>query len=150
MQPRQAALRVGMTEAELRAVNQIPQRMVIKAGSTLLVPRAAGMQTDVAVQVAEQGQLALAREVSARRSVLKAGKHDTVASVAARYHVSAAEVAQWNKVALTAAFKPGQSVVLFTTAPAKALGKTSTRKVAKAGSRKRSGKAVKVARAAAK
>ena len=145
MQPRQAALRVGMSEAELRSVNQIPQRMVIKAGSTLLVPRAAGEQADVAVHVAEQGQLALAREVSARRSTLKAGKHETVASVAARYHVSANEVAQWNKVAVGAAFKPGQSVVVFTAAPAKTVGKATAHKVAKAGSRKRHGKAVKLA-----
>ena len=34
-----AAQRVGMSEADLRAVNNIPPRMLIKAGSTLIVPR---------------------------------------------------------------------------------------------------------------
>ena len=40
MRPAEAARQVGMDEAELREVNRIPPRMLVKAGSTLLVPRA--------------------------------------------------------------------------------------------------------------
>jgi membrane-bound lytic murein transglycosylase D len=138
MQPRQAALRVGMPEAELRAVNNIPQRVTIKAGSTLLVPRAASVEADVTEHVAENGQLALSHETVLRRTLVKAGKHETVASIAKRYRVSASNVAEWNNVSITAAFAPGQQVVLLTSAKAKASGKSSTRKSAKTGTRKKS------------
>jgi membrane-bound lytic murein transglycosylase D len=43
----------------------------------------------------------------------RAGKSETVATVAKRYRVSAAQVAQWNKVATGASFAPGQSVIVF-------------------------------------
>src|ERR1035441_6461568 len=39
MRPAEAAKSVGMSEPNLRDVNRIPTRMLIKAGSTLLVPR---------------------------------------------------------------------------------------------------------------
>ena len=137
MQPRQAALRVGMSEVDLRAVNNIPPRVTIRAGSTLLVPRADSVQADVTEHVAENGQLSLSREAVLHRSVVKAGKHETVASIAKRYRVSASNVAEWNKVSATAAFAPGQQVVLFTPAKAKASGKSSPRKTAKTGKRKK-------------
>ena len=41
MKPADAAQQIGMSEAELREVNRIPPRMLVKAGSTLLVPRSA-------------------------------------------------------------------------------------------------------------
>src|SRR5512133_2093176 len=58
----EAARRVGMSEADLRMVNAIPPRMLIKAGSVLIVPRSAKMQDDVASHVADNGQLNLAPE----------------------------------------------------------------------------------------
>lgn len=68
MSAAQAAKRLGMAEGELRALNAIPARATIKAGSTLVIPRAAHVQEDVALQVAENGQLSLAREASPKRS----------------------------------------------------------------------------------
>ena len=53
-----------------------------------------------------------------RRVTLKAGKADTVASIAARYKVRAEQVAQWNKVGSGARFKPGQAIVVYSAAPA--------------------------------
>jgi membrane-bound lytic murein transglycosylase D len=44
--------------------------------------------------------------------VVRAGKHDSVASIARRYKLSPAQVAQWNDVGNGASFKPGQKVVL--------------------------------------
>ncbi len=113
MRPADAAKRVGMGEAEFRAVNAIPPRVVIKAGSSLLVPRSSTMHQDVAVKVADNGQLSLAPEVVLKRTLVKAGKAENVASIARRYRVNADQVAQWNKVGMSANFKPGQQVVLF-------------------------------------
>jgi membrane-bound lytic murein transglycosylase D len=113
MRPAEAARRTGMKEVDLRTVNQIPAGMSIRAGSTLLVPRTGQVSTDVAGHVADNGQLALVREQAARRTVVRAGKQDSVASVARRYGVSASSVAEWNSVAVTAALAAGQQVVLF-------------------------------------
>ena len=125
----EAAKRSGMTEAELRSVNSIPPRMLIKAGSALLVVRSAKMNADVSSQVADNGHLGLAPEITSRRTTVKARKGETVASMAKRHQVSAQSVAEWNKVAVNASFKPGQSVVLFM--PARAVvAKAPTRKPA--------------------
>ena len=109
----EAARRVGMNEGELRAVNSIPPRMLIKSGSVLIVPRSAKAQADVASHVAENGQLSLAPEQVTRRAVIRAGKRDSVASIARRYRLSAEQVANWNKVGSGAAFRAGQQVVLY-------------------------------------
>jgi membrane-bound lytic murein transglycosylase D len=108
----EAARRVGMSEADLRNVNTIPPRMLIKAGSVLIVPRGQRNDEDVAGHVADNGQLALAPEITTRRTVVKAGKHETVASIARRYKLAPAQVAEWNNVGASAAFKMGQQVVL--------------------------------------
>ncbi len=108
-----AARRIGMSENDLRSVNTIPPRMLIKAGSVLIVPRSAKMQDDVASHVADNGQLNLAPENVTRKTMIKAGKRDTVASVAKRYRVSAAQVAEWNSVGASAAFPAGQQVVVY-------------------------------------
>jgi membrane-bound lytic murein transglycosylase D len=71
-----AAKRVNMSEADFRAVNNIPPRMLIKAGSALLVPRSANMLGDVAAQVADNGTLDLSPEaVAKRKAAAKGGKH---------------------------------------------------------------------------
>jgi len=113
MHPADAAKKVGMGEAEFRAVNNIPARVVIKPGSALLVPRSVRMEDDVASKVADTGQVSLAPEVVLKRVSVRTGKGETVATVAHRYKTSAANVAQWNKVGAAAAFKPGQSIVLY-------------------------------------
>jgi len=108
----EASRRVGMNENDLRAVNSIPPRMLIKAGSVLIVPRNGSAQNDVTSHVADNAQLSLAPEIVTRRMVVKAGRRDSVASMARRYKVSAAQVAEWNHLAASAALKPGQQVVL--------------------------------------
>ena len=71
MKPAVAAQRVGMTEAELRSVNKIPPRVLIKAGSSLLVPRSIHLDTDVGVHLADNGQLTLSPEAVLKRKVSK-------------------------------------------------------------------------------
>ncbi len=124
-----AARQVGMTEDELRQVNNIPPRMLIKAGSTLLVRRSAGLDTDVSERTADNGQLSLAPEVVLRQTVVKAGKKDSVASLARRFAVSPQSLAEWNNVNVRASFTRGQKVVLYLPAKIaslkKAAGKSS-------------------------
>lgn len=113
MSTAEAARRIGMAETDLRTVNNIPPRMLIKVGSTLLVPRTAQMDTDVSSQVADNAQVSLAPEIVTRRTTLKARKGESVASVAKRYGLSAANVAEWNNVSATSTFKLGSAVVVF-------------------------------------
>jgi membrane-bound lytic murein transglycosylase D len=121
LRPAEAARIVGMKEAQLREVNRIPPRMLVKAGSTLLVPRSERRTTDVSEHVADNATMSLAPDLPPmRRLALKAGRADSVASVARRYRVSAVQVAHWNGVVASARFKPGQKIVVFVPARAKA------------------------------
>jgi len=108
-----AAQRSGMSEADLRAVNNVPPRMLIKGGSTLIVPRSARVQADVDAVVADTGQLSFQPEIVTRRTVVKAGRQDSVASIARRYKVSPAAVAQWNDVKPNHSFQRGFEVVVY-------------------------------------
>jgi membrane-bound lytic murein transglycosylase D len=115
MRPGDAAKLTGMAEARLREVNRIPPRMLIKTGSTLLVPRGARVEDDVSEHVADNAVIALAPDVPPLKRVsFRAGKRgDSVASVARRYRVSSLQVARWNKVTTAAKFKPGTTIVVY-------------------------------------
>lgn len=117
MKTADAAKRLKMSEADLRYANNIPTHMIIRAGSTLLVPRPASQERDVTVRIADNGQLALVPETVLRRIVLKAGKKDSVATVARRYGLAPAKVAEWNNVGTSASFKPGQQIVIHRWVP---------------------------------
>ena len=99
-----------MSEAELRSGNAIPPRMVVRAGSSLLVPRSSRMMLDVSEKVADNGQMSLGPEIVFKRTLVRACKGDTVGSVARRYKVSADQLAQWNKTSVSSRFKSGQQV----------------------------------------
>jgi membrane-bound lytic murein transglycosylase D len=137
VKPAEAARLTGMNEAQLREINLIPPRMLVRLGSTLLVPRAAHNTDDVAGDIAENATMALSPEGRAlRRLSFKAGrKGDSVAAVARRYRVSADQVAQWNGVTAHAHFKAGQAVVVMLPAPKASTAATKTtgqaRRVAK-------------------
>ncbi|MDE2092880.1 MAG: transglycosylase SLT domain-containing protein [Burkholderiales bacterium] len=144
LRPADAAKRVGMSEAQLREINRIPPRMLVKAGSTLLVPRSASRETDVSSEIADNATMSLAPDAPPlRRMWLKAGRKDSVASVARRYRVSALQVAEWNQVGAAAAFKPGQRIVVFVAS------KASHRRLAHALPHRRGGHAAAVRTAAA-
>ena len=114
MKTGEAAKSVGMSEEVLRDVNHIPARMLIKAGSTLLVPRGNALLANVSSHVADTATLTLAPDAPAlRRLSLKTGRKDTVASIARRFRVNATQLAEWNKVAPGASFAPGQTVVIY-------------------------------------
>lgn len=114
MRPADVAKDLGMAESTLREVNRIPPKMLVKAGSTLLVHRSEHRERDVSVALADNAMMALAPDVPPlRRMTLKAGKHDTVRTVAKRYSVSVDQVASWNKVGASARFKRGEQIVVF-------------------------------------
>jgi membrane-bound lytic murein transglycosylase D len=135
LKPAEAAKLVGMSEAQLREVNLIPPRMIVRAGSTLLVPRGAHATADVAEDLADHATMLLTPEGRAlRRVTVKAGKNgDSVAAVARRYKISPAQVAEWNHVGEQAHFKAGQSITLMLAQPAHKVAQAAPRGKAKAG-----------------
>ena len=139
MKPADAAKQVGMSETGLRELNRIPARMLVTKGSTLLVPRTASRDQDVSEHLADHASIGFAPDVPPmRRVTLKAGKGDTVASVARRYRLGTTQLAQWNRVSTKATFKPGQQIVAYvregqTLAAAESSGRSS--KVAANGSK---------------
>jgi membrane-bound lytic murein transglycosylase D len=121
-----------MSEDHLREVNLIPPRMLVKVGSTLLVPRAEHTTADVAEHIADNAALALSPEGRPPRTLtFKAGRQgDSVAAVARRYRVSAAQVAQWNGVTAQARFRAGQSITVQVPAKASAPPKSAKARAA--------------------
>ncbi len=113
--PAALAEHLHLTVATLREVNDIPSRTVIKAGSTVLVPRPPQDDANVSRHVAENAVLTLAPvEPPLRRLRLYAGHYDTPGTVARRYGLSVAEVARWNHVRESTRFRPHALVVVYT------------------------------------
>ncbi len=114
MKSAEAAHTAGMSEEQFREVNRIPARMLIKSGSTLLVPRGSALIADVSSSVADNATMMLSPDgPTLRKMSLRAGKRDSVESVAKKYRVSAAHVAEWNSVGAKAGFAPGQTIVVY-------------------------------------
>jgi len=145
LKPAEAAKITGMSEPQLREVNRIPPKMLVKVGSTLLVPRAAHTTSDVTEHVAENGAMLLAPEPKPMRRIsFKAPKKGiTVAAVASRYRVSAAQVAQWNNTTALGRFKAGQVISIQVPAAA---GKKVTSKTTAKGTSKAHGTKTSIAR----
>jgi len=113
LKPSDAAKRVGMTEQALRDINRIPAGVVIQAGSTLMVTRSATVSQDVTKNVSENGQLSLSAQPVLTRITVRAGKNETVTTVARKYQASPTSVADWNGVRVSAVFKAGQALTVY-------------------------------------
>ncbi len=134
MRPSEVARLVGMNENALKDVNRIPQKMLVKAGSTLLVPRSHSRTEDVSEHVADNAMMALAPDVPpVRKMTLRAGKRDSVASIARKYKLNASQVAQWNKVGATARFKRGQAIVVYVPVQSRAMAASAQKSDRKGG-----------------
>jgi membrane-bound lytic murein transglycosylase D len=136
--PASLAQRYGISEAQLRQINNIPPRMVMRAGSALMVPRAAAKQQDVSESIAQNGSLLMSPEAPPlRRASHKVRAGESLATIAKRYRTNPAQLAGWNKG--VNAVKTGQVLTVYVpqrTAVAKA---TKSTKATNAGTR---GKAV--------
>jgi membrane-bound lytic murein transglycosylase D len=115
MRPGDAARQVGMSEASLKDINHIPAKMLVKAGSTLLVPRAPHREQDVSEALADNAVMSLAPDLPPMKRIsARVGKRgDTLASMARRLKVNPQQLAQWNRLSPSAKLKPGQTVVAF-------------------------------------
>ena len=126
-----AAKHTGMSEADLREINRIPPRMLVKAGSTLLVPRAGHRADDVSAELADSASIAFAPDAPpVKRKVVRARARDSVQALARRHGVSPQQVAQWNKVSASGSFRKGDRVVLYV--PTRDSGRTVATKSRKA------------------
>ncbi|MGE4237480.1 transglycosylase SLT domain-containing protein, partial [Hydrogenophaga sp.] len=132
----QAAAKVGMSEKELRAVNNIPPRMRVRAGSSLLVPRTEKRNGDVPVHVADNGQLSLQPELVNGRNTITVRKGDTLSGLARRHGVSVAKLASWNRISVKAPLKVGQRLALHTPQRATQARSSSAKKVVSGSARK--------------
>jgi len=124
------AKKFGTTPEVIREANNIPPKMVVKAGSTVLVPKNDNApEKDIAPELVDTATILTAPDVpETRRIYVKAGKKDTLESIAQRYNVSVAQIRDWNdlkkdKIAV------GQRLEL--NVPNKAASKTTTRKAAR-------------------
>jgi membrane-bound lytic murein transglycosylase D len=127
--PASVAQRYGMSEQALRDVNNIPPRMLIKPGSTLVVPkRNPEQQTENISARMEEAQLNLAPELVRRGLVARKG--DSWAKIAKRAGVSIASLRDWNR-GLGAEPKKGARITYYTAPYAGKKGKASPRGAAK-------------------
>jgi len=90
----------GTTPEVLREVNHIPPRTHLAVGSTILVPRTeANADVDIAPDVAENARMQLESDApDFRRVLIRAGRRDTLSSIAARNHVSVEQLKGWNNL----------------------------------------------------
>jgi len=108
------------------------------------VPRSEDRHADVSEHLADHAVMALAPDAPGmRRLALKAGRKESVRTVARRYRVKASQVALWNGVSAGTRFRPGQTVIVYVAAKSSKARKSVSHKTAKARkSTRRSGHAV--------
>jgi membrane-bound lytic murein transglycosylase D len=122
MRPAEAAKLVGLSEARLRKLNKIPEGMVIKAGSALIVPRSHDHTQDVTEQLADQARIQLAPDGqrTVRRTVKAHPQGESLAAFARRHGHSVTDLAQWNKLSAQAMLRPGQALTVMSVVQASA------------------------------
>jgi membrane-bound lytic murein transglycosylase D len=94
------AKRFGTTPAVIREVNQIPPRMQLRAGSTILVPKnEQAPDRDIAPSLADNAKIMMVPEgAGIRRVSVRVGKRDSLASIAKRHKVSVDQIKSWNNL----------------------------------------------------
>lgn len=107
------AARFHTTPEVLREVNHIPPKMVLKEGSTILVPRTEETSdAQIAPELADNAKMVVEPDIPpTRRISFRAGRSDTVQSVARRYRVNVADIRHWNQLSGDK-LKRGQVLVL--------------------------------------
>ena len=138
MHPAEAAKLVGLSEGRLRELNNIPDRMLIKAGSALIVPRAHDHVHDVTEQVADQARMELAPDGThiVRKTIKAHPKGESLAAFARRHGHSVADVAKWNKLSTQTMLRPGQAVTVMSAAQTTPAQPRRPKAAAQAGNRK--------------
>ncbi|HEX2531260.1 MAG TPA: transglycosylase SLT domain-containing protein [Burkholderiaceae bacterium] len=138
------AKKFGTTPEVIRQVNNIPPRMHLKAGSTILVPKTAlTAEKDIAPELVDTAIVMMVPDGPATRRIsVKVGKRDTLTSIAKRNRVTAAQIKAWNGLR-SDKITPGQTLRLqvankvSTTRRAAKPAHSTHRKAAQASARKR-------------
>ncbi len=113
------ATKFKTTPQVIREANAIPPNMQPTVGSTVLVPKPANQEADIAPELANYGVLQVEPEGPPRRKIsVKVGKRDSMATITRRYKVSASEVREWNDLK-NDKLNPGQSLKLLVQTKAK-------------------------------
>ena len=97
--PADLATKLGVDKSTLMSVNKIPAGMLLKAGSTVLVPKSDDDDNvDISADIAENGVLSVEPDVPPIRTVLvKVRRREQIAAVARRYGVSVYQIKAWNR-----------------------------------------------------
>ncbi|HJV80149.1 transglycosylase SLT domain-containing protein [Noviherbaspirillum sp.] len=136
------AKKFGTTPEVIREANHIPPKMLLKAGSTVLVPKPEhAPEKDIAPEIVDNARMVTVPDVpETRRLYVKVGKRDTLASIAKRHNVSITQIKDWNNLKRD---KVAAGQTLQLNVPNKASGKrhvargtTTHRKAAPAPTRK--------------
>lgn len=93
------AHRLGHKPEFIREVNMIPASMLVKAGSTILVPKSEkAPDQDISPEIADKAQLVIEKGITTRQIHYRVGKKDNLNSIAQRYKVSVADLKNWNNL----------------------------------------------------
>lgn len=94
------AKKFGTTPEVIREANNIPPKMLLKAGSTVLVPKLDhAPERDIAPELVNTATMVTVPDVpETRRIHVKVGKRDTLASIAQRNRVSVSQIKAWNNL----------------------------------------------------
>jgi membrane-bound lytic murein transglycosylase D len=130
------AKRFNTTPEVIREVNNIPPKMLLAAGSTILVPRTDSAQKDITLEVADNATMKVLPDVpDSKRLYVKVGKRDTLASLAGRYKVTVAQIKSWNNLRHDKLLS-GQRLEVHV--PYRAASRTTTRQAARSSSKSKS------------
>ena len=113
MKADEVAKLIGIPVQQLRSVNGIPARMLVKAGSTLLVPRQGRMDEDVSEHLADNGHLLLAPEVRLRKLFIRVQKGDNLARLASRHGVTTDNLVTWNNLNPNLRLSAGKKLAVY-------------------------------------
>ena len=108
--PAKIAKRVGMNEKELSKVNNIPPRMIVRKGSTLLIRKKKDSGNDVSARVADNARLALTPQFSKLKIRVKRG--DTLSGIASRYGARVSSIMKWNNLKNPRHLRAGQTLIV--------------------------------------
>jgi membrane-bound lytic murein transglycosylase D len=114
----QVAEKAGISEAALREANRIPPRRHIVSGSAVLIPRDETMDDDISADQLNASFALIPEASQTRRITYRVRRGDTLASVAARWHVNSQDILTWNRLQSRSLFA-GQRVNLVAEATSK-------------------------------